>query len=270
VGIPYADPLNTGQWADDLLFDLGDPTSASNVGYVEAWEQRESPSGFGYNPLGTEQPESGSEHAPGNTATVQAYRSVAQGLQATVATLRGNSKNASLENALASGDASLATLSAAQATPGASWATGPEKDITALGTSTAFTYGGTMGVVPGAAPLGSVAGDPTGLVGQTGNVLNGIGNALNPWSDAQKVATLPGDAAKSVLSGVLGPLVGWIEEGAADVTFIGFGLVLLVIGLVITFKGGDSLNLSSSSSNQPSSSSPPSGDVTRDAELAAA
>jgi hypothetical protein len=238
MGLPYADPTNSGQWAQDLLSSLGDPETASNIGYIEAWEQHESPSGFGYNPLGTEETSPGSIHAPGNTASVQAFDSWYSGLNATVRTFTGDAGNANLEKDLASGDASLAQLSKDQ-TQG-SWATGGESAIASLGTSTNFLYGGAYGLVAGAKGVASTPGD----------VLDpspGVKFPLAPESpDPLKypgeifgdTAQTASGVAKKLASSVFGPLTGWIEEGAADVTFVGFGLVLVVIGLIVTFKGG--------------------------------
>ena len=54
--------------------------------------------------------------------------------------------------------------------------------------------------------------------------------------------------------------MSWIEKGAADVTFVVFGLTLVVIGLVVTFKGGgEGINLTSVAPSASSSSSPSGG-----------
>lgn len=232
MALPYADPTNTGQWAHDLLSALGDPQTASNVGYIEAWEQRESPSGYGYNPLGTEETAKGSTNA--NSAGVQAFRSWLSGLNATVATFKGDPANQPLELALSEGNASLGTLAGAQA--GGSWATGAEKDINALGTPHAFTYGGAQGEVPGAVGIAAVSGD-TQPNGHTflSTVLS-LGGHLPGGGVESAIPDNPSSITKSLASSVFGPVAGWIEEGAADVTFIGFGLLLIVIGLVVTFK----------------------------------
>jgi hypothetical protein len=245
-GIPYPAPLSTGQWAHDILYELGDPQSPTNVGYWEAWQSRESPSGYGYNPVGTEQTAPGSIVAPGNSATVQAFRSWAQGLLATKQTITQNPANAQLEAALRSGNATLAQLAAAQSVPGASWATGGESQITALGTSTPFSYGGPMGLQKGSPGVASVAGDKTPSAGGPG-LLDQIFHPLNPFGSnflglgtvGHTVTGIPGDVAKSAF----GPVFSWIEKGAADVTFVGFGLLLVVIGLSVTFKGGASMNV---------------------------
>lgn len=274
MGLPYADPTNSGQWAQDLLSILpnpttgkvGDPLTPQNIGYIEAWIPHESPSGFGYNPLGTEQTAPGSIHAPGNSATVQAFRSWLSGLNATAATFTGDKANAQLLAALGNGHASLAQLSAAQSVPGSSWATGGEKTISQLGTSTNFVYGGDHGLVFGAKGVASVAGDagaaksgspnPTGWFGQWVEPLTPYPAAVDV---VHGVASIPG----KVVSGVFGPVVKWIEEGAADVTFIGFGLILVVIGLQVALKGGSSptINLQAPSSGDSDESSSKTGGV---------
>ena len=158
IALPFPNPTDTGQWAKDLLTGAGDPLTPTDVGYMEAWEARESPSGYGYNPLGTEETAPGSIIAPGNTATVQAFTSWRQGIAATLDTFSANPKNGQLLADLHTGNASLAQLSADQAIPGASWATGGESSISTLGTPTAFKYGGKFGLVPNAP---GVPGDQT-------------------------------------------------------------------------------------------------------------
>ena len=134
--LPYPNPTNSAQWSKDLLTELGDPLTPTNVGYIEAWIAHESPSGFGYNPLGTEQTTPTSIHAPGNSASVQAFRSWADGLSATLETFAGNAGNLNLLIDLKKGNASYAQLAADQ-TQG-SWKTGGEKTITGPGTLAAL------------------------------------------------------------------------------------------------------------------------------------
>ena len=234
MGTVYGGPTNTNQWAQDLLGLLNDPITASNVNYLELWQHAESPSGFGYNPLGTEQVAPGSVHAPGNTATVQAYRSWYSGFAATLQTLTGNAANSNLLAALKKGNDTTAQLDAAQATPGASWAGGPETRLSGTGTSENFLYGGVSGLQAGKQGILSTTGDPSGSSLTSQAWTNPVGAGV----------TAVGDVAGGALSGFAGsifkPLVGWIEEGAADVTFIGFGLLLIVIGLTVTFGKGAS------------------------------
>lgn len=229
------DPTNTGEWAQSFLSLLGDPLTTSNIDYVEAWEAAESPTGYGYNPLGTEETEPGSQVVPQDVGTgysVQAFKSLSSGLLASVATVLGNPANSKLIAALKTGSSTTAELSKAQSAPGASWATGNEPDITqsstGYGVSTAFTYGGKLGETPGAAP--------------TAGVVTGVGPINLAYTNpAGAVISVVGDATgavtKSLASSIFGPLFGWVEEGAADITFVGFGLLLILIGLAITFKG---------------------------------
>lgn len=244
MGIPYADPTNTGEWAHDLLYDLGAPATAFNVGYLEAWQHGESPSGFGYNPLGEETTAPGSVHAAGNSASVQAYTSWAEGLDTTASNLESLPQNAGIVKALRSGDASFATLSAAQLEGG--WSGGGESAIAASGTSTPFTYGGVVGESPGAKGVATSPGNPTGWFGQW--IEPTLENPF-PLPGVTKLpggSTVPGGGVitnavgaipKALADGTFGPIVKWIGAGAADITFIGFGLLLVLIGLGIAFKG---------------------------------
>jgi hypothetical protein len=256
VTLPFPNPTNSGQWAEDELTILGDPLTKTNVGYIEAWIPHESPSGFGYNPLGTEQTAPGSIHAPGNSATVQAFQSWLSGLNATAKTFTGDAANAQLLADLKNGHASLAQLSAAQSVAGSSWATGGEKTISALGTSQPFTYGGDHGLTYGAKGIASGPGDSNatpapGAHSWFGTILT-LGGHLPGGGTITDVTTAP----EKAVSGVFGPILRVIEEGAADVTFIGFGLILVTIGLVVTFKGsGSSINLQTAAPSSPSSSS---------------
>jgi hypothetical protein len=258
VGLPYANPTNSGQWAQDLLTQLGDPLSASNIGYLEAWIPHESPSGFGYNPIGTEQTTPTSIHAPGNAATVQAYQSWADGLAATVKTFTGWAGNKNLIADLQKGNASYAQLAADQAT--SSWSTGGEKTIAAPGTSTPFTYGGSYGLIYGAKGVASAPGDSTAAAPAAAPASRGVTGDIwytitHPYQIGHQAgASLeksggPGAQLNAVTggitSGIFAPVAKWIEHGAADVTFVVFGLVLVVVGLSVAFKdtqaGGDAL-----------------------------
>lgn len=226
--LPYPSPTNTGEWAKDLLTELGDPLTASNVSYLESWQAAESPSGYGYNPLGTKQTEAGSVNA--NSAGVQAFKSWAQGLQATVTTFTAYAGNSALLSRLHQGNATVAQLDAAQAS--GSWATGAEPHLSGQGSSTPFTYGGSMGEQPGASGVATASGG--GIDWNPLHYIAGIGgpHPVSPSGAVSAVEGIPGD----IVSGIFGPITGWIEKGAADVTFIGFGLLLIVIGLVVTFK----------------------------------
>ena len=240
-GLPFPNPTSTGQWSKDLLTLLGDPLTASNVGYVNAWQNVESPSGFGYNPLGTEQTAPGSIHAPGNKATVQAFSSWSSGLSATVATFKGYAGNANLLNLLHRGNATPAQLSQAQRQ--GSWATGSEPGISGPAASTPFKYGGAHGLSPHAP---GVAGkpNPTGWFGQWVEPI--LQNPV-PLPGVTKLpggSTTPGggvisNAAGAALSPITGPfksVISWAEKGAADFTFVLFGLVLIGVGLFVTFS----------------------------------
>lgn len=275
MGIPYADPTNTGQWAQDLLSTLGEPITSTNVGYLEAWQTHESPSGYGYNPLGEETKAAGSTNA--NYAGVQAYTSWAEGLTTTAHNLTSLPQNAGILAAFKKGNASLSEFSTAQSEGG--WSTGGESSIDSLGSSTGFTYGGAQGEQKGAAGV-SGAENPTGWFGQW---IEPVINDPIPLPGLTKLpggSTTPGggtltNAANTVtgpLSSFAGsifkPLVGWIEEGAADVTFIAFGLLLVTIGLVITFKGGSSIDMEAAPS--PTGGVSETGGAARDAAVAAA
>lgn len=222
--LPFASPTNTGQWAQDLLTALGDPLTQSNIGYLEAWQHAESPSGYGYNPLGTEQTAPGSTNA--NSAGVQAFQSWAQGISATVATFTGYAGNSKLLALLKKGNATTAQLDAAQRQ--GSWATGGESSIAGPGTSTAFTYGGLQGEQLNAKGYATGGSGVTAIQKGLQQELQQAGSGLNPSQDLSNIGS-------NVVSGVFGPVAKWIEKGAADVTFIGFGLLLIIVGLSVTF-----------------------------------
>jgi len=258
--LPYANPTNTSQWAKDFLTSLGAPSTASNVGYVEAWQAQESPSGYGYNPLGsTENPPFGGA-VNVNSSGVKAYQSWAQGLAAVDQMITSQSRNTPLLEALRSGIAGFATLSTAQAQ--GSWASANEKNISAPGTSTPFTYGGSQGLVKGAP---GVAGGGPGVLGQVGHVLNPVGTNFLGSGTAANTAK---SAVSGLTSGIFGPLVSWLEKGAADVTFVGFGLMLVIVGLVVTFKGGSQIDVQSSPS--PTGGVAETGGAVKDAAVTAA
>lgn len=236
MALPYADPTNTGQWAKDLLNELGAPATPFNVGYLEAWQTTESPSGYGYNPVGDETTANNSTNA--NSAGVQAYTSWLEGLQTITYNLTSLPQNANIVKDLRSGNAGYAALSTAQTQGG--WSGGAESSISGPGTSTAFKYGGPQGETPNAP---GVAVSSSGVTGDIVNTINPFGNFLGTKTAANAinnfVGGIPGDLAKSTF----GPIASWVEKGAADVTFVGFGLLLIVVGLVVTFKGGTSINV---------------------------
>jgi len=264
--IPYADPTNSGEWAKDLLTELNDPLTATNVGYWEAWIPLESPSGYGYNPVGTKEGAPNSINA--NSAGVQAYTSWGEGLAATVATLVTYAGNSQLLALFKKGNATLPELSAAQ-THG-SWATGGESSISALGTSQPFSYGGKYGEVKDAAGIaGSSSSSSTGVLGDVFNTLKlpGLLAGASANAAATVASGVAGGIAKDAAGSIFGPLVKWIEEGAADVTFVGFGLLLVVVGLVVTFKGGTSIDVNAAPS--PSGGTKEAGGIAKDAAVAA-
>lgn len=259
MALPYPNPTNTGEWAHDLLSELGAPQTPSNVGYIEAWEHLESPSGFGYNPLGDETGAPGSIHAPGNSASVQAYQSWLSGLNTTAYNLTSLPQNAGIVTDLKSGDATLAELSAAQSQGG--WKGGLEQEINRLGSSTPFTYGGASGIQQGAPGVATKPTDtPAPAAGHTLlSTIFTLGGHLPGGGVISKVPDSPSTIASSIIS----PLTSWIEQGAADVTFVGFGLLLVTIGLIVTFKsgGGDPINLQSVAPTAPNETSSSSGGV---------
>jgi hypothetical protein len=173
---------------------------------------------------------------------------------------------------LKSGDATLAQFSTAQAEGG--WATGAEQEIHALGSSTPFSYGGASGLVKGAPGVASVAGDtkPPAAGHTLLSTIFTLGGHLPGGGVIAKVPDNPSSVAKDLASSVFGPVASWIEEGAADVTFVGFGLLLVIVGLVVTFKGGssDSINLTAPpSSSSPSGGVAEAGGAAKDAAVAA-
>lgn len=126
-------------FAKSLLVAIKAPVTATNISFIEAWENKEGGNWNNtakYNPLNTTLKEPGStDFAPGKS--VQAYTSWAEGLKATVSTIE-ESQYSSVVSALRKGN-TQAALSALKASPWdaghyAGWnpATTVGKDITKL------------------------------------------------------------------------------------------------------------------------------------------
>lgn len=229
MGVPYADPTNANQWSDDLLYDLGDPVNATDVANIERVIGAESggnQAGFlrDNNPWNLNTYASSHDSLPGGAIVpefgiyVQTFPTAAAGAKATATQIE---QSPALTSALAA-DASPSVFGGALSS--SAWKSAGYANATKFPNVVPFQ--GT-----------SASGDPTGLAGQGLHVLQDL-DPLNAFSTG---ASLGGDAVKAATGGlantILGPLINWVEAGAADVTFVGFGLLLVLIGLSITFKG---------------------------------
>jgi hypothetical protein len=230
--VPYPTPSNSLQWAEDLNYILGAPNTPGNVGVWEAMANAETPTGFGLNPGGNTQTEPGSTPVPGNSAGVQEYSSWATSLAAYESVVTQSNNRQFLAD-LRGGNASEQTLANDLVAPGASWAGGLEaKAPVSMST---FKYNG---------PAGSASG--TGQdQGFLGNLRHDIAGAANATVNAPAKAVATGtDAVSSALtgafSGVINPLVGDLKRDIYDWAFVVFGLALIVVGLVVTFRNSSS------------------------------
>ena len=223
---PYAEPSDTEQWAQDFLYGIGAPKSQglyggpSETAYVEDWEHAESPSGWGYNPLGTEQPEPGSFTDPQNAAqggSVQDFTSWGQGLQAQYDTLANNPGNATLVGDLKAGNTPASELNYAQQS--GSWKTGAETNLSGAPDNTPFTFSGGAGTVQG---YGNAAapGSPS------------AGGAVPGWLKAIDVLQTKGANSGTI---IYGSIENTIVKVAVDLGFGAVGFLFLAGGLIVLF-----------------------------------
>ena len=230
MGLPYANPANTAQWSEDLLAALGDPLSGvdvANIQRVIGAESAGNTAGFmrDNNPWNLNTYTAPHTSLPGGTIVpefginVQTFPTATAGVDATAAQIKNSQQ---LTQALATG-ASPAAFGAALGS--SAWGSGSYANSEKFPTLVPFE---------GSTPASNKP-NPTGWFGQ--------------WIEPiiQNPVPLPGingvpgggvitNASGGLVSGVFAPLTGWIAKGAADVTFIAFGLLLIVIGLSITFK----------------------------------
>lgn len=232
---PYPSPSGTEEWAQDFLYGVGAPKEQGLYGgptenaYVEQWEQAESPSGYGANPLGTEQTESGSWAA--NSAGVQGYTSWGEGLQATYDTLAGDPGNSALVADLQSGTASPGELDSAQLA--GSWATGNEPNLTGQGADVPFTSG------PAAGPGEAVAAGAAGTVAGYGNNPTPGGNSkvpgwLNTIWNLQQSGT-PNQGPGGTFGGTFGGVESAVVKVAIDLGIGAVGFLFLAGGMIVVF-----------------------------------
>jgi hypothetical protein len=212
ASLSYSSPDTYQQWATDLLQTLGDPTTASNITAVSAWEQAEEPiDSFlqGFNPLNTEQ-----AHGQATTGTkpgapaVPEFANLQAGLTATADTI--NQSNFELiAGALKGGQGSGTLATALKAAP-------------QVGESAWGTDANTVAQIISEGPY---SGQQSGAAG-----------AANAESDF-----LPGNPNATSLAGLV-TLPSWLTSGVEDFFlnfgFVILGLVMLIVGFVIASHAG--------------------------------
>jgi hypothetical protein len=260
--LPYPNPTSSSEWAKDLLAELGDPTnnatSVQNIERVIGAESGGNQAGFlrDNNPFNLNTYTSPHASLPGGVIVsefginVQTFPNVQAGLAATASQIE---QDPALSRALATGASPSAFGTALSSS---AWKSEGYANASKFPTLEPFTGSSKPGSTP----------NPTGLLGQyvTGPLkwINNLGGGTTGRAGPVEGAITSGQNA--VVSGVFGPIAKWLEAGAADVTFIGFGLALVVIGLVVSFKGGSDVNVSS-----PTGGVGEAGGAAKDAALAA-
>lgn len=229
--VSFPTPANTVQWADDFLLSISAPQTPANVAFVSSWENAESGTGYGYNPLGSEQREPGSTNA--NSAGVQGYTSWAEGIAATDSII-GQKNNQTLLATLQSGLGTNATLRYAVESAPSSWDTGDSAGVATSG-ATKFLYGGANGMTRGAPAVSGQDNSPWAHIKSALGLTQANANNV-PASTSAADQAVNSAAAKANPLNYISDIEQWAEKGAADVTFVVFGLLLVLIGLVVTFK----------------------------------
>jgi len=259
---PYSNPTSTSQWATGLIDTLDTllpkgskpiPVTNNNVANIQRMIGAESGGNtagflrdnnpFNLNTWGSPHSSlSGGTIVPEFGSYVQTFPTAQAGITATanqllqpnaaptIAALQSNAPASVFGGSLASGAwggqsyanaTTFPTLTPANltATPGGSTSSTPSKWQQYLNATGGYTPAGT----------------------NTGFITNPLG-------------TIPA----AVSSGIFGPITKFITAGAADITFVVFGLILIVIGLSVTFKGSGVDVMQS-----------PAGGVAKDAAMAA-
>ena len=228
--LPYVNPTNAAEWSQDLLAELGDTATSTDVANIERVIGAESggnQAGFlrDNNPWNLNTYTAPHSSLPGGKIVsefgihVQTFPTATAGIQATAAQIE---QSPALTAALAD-SASPAAFGTALGT--SAWKSASYANATKFPTLQPFEAS--------SAPAFPFAAQSTNPLNYPGEILGGV---------TQSAGSLSSDLTKSVF----GPVAKWIEEGAADVTFVGFGLLLIVVGLVVTFKGGPSSDVAGS------------------------
>lgn len=194
------------QW---FTFEHGSSGLTGNPGY-----------GGQFNPFDTTLSAPGSSPLPGNSAGVQDYPTPGVGVSATASTL-SEGAYANLLAEIRNPNATIGSLGAAEnASP---WNGG---SVVPFGQS---------GLTASAAPIAKTGGaspaDLQSFLGKAGGIAKDIVTPpiLHPGTD---VGALASGASKAASSSLLGP----VTDIVASVIFIVFGIALVIVGLVITFK----------------------------------
>ena len=222
-------PIEPGvaNYASGLLAALGAPGTPGNVEWLSQWIETESPNEVGpgvtsYNALGVEN----------TSGQLINFGSLKSGLATTAAYIKSDAPQ--LTTALQSGKATPTTLTADVylsswgGSPGVGSSVTDSANITSrMGLNPIQVVNAEGGYVPPGGthtPASGVAGIPSDIAQAPGVAAAGVTSGTQA-------------ALSGAFSGVLSPLVGDLQRDVYDWAFIVFGLLLIVVGLVVTFKG---------------------------------
>jgi hypothetical protein len=232
--LPYANPANDEQYADDLDDLLGAPlpVNPATLAVTSAWVQSESPTFPGWNGLGTELHTPGATPDPSNP-NVFDYPTPSAGLEAAVDMLAGDPSigQSSLDPAFVA-DVRKGNVTATQLVSdirAGDWDGSPDTyDADAI----ASKLSGSQFSVAGTTTTGG-AGTSTTPVATTASLPGGSLDPLN-W---------PGEVIGSAASSIAGDVGTWILKG-----------ILTLVGGALFFYGATLLTGKGDSNGSPSAS----------------
>lgn len=221
-----------GGWQEAFLKSIGAPVTQTNLTFLTEWFNEEhgssgttgEPLGGLYNPFDTTLKAPGSTTLAGNSAGVQNYQTPAEGIAATASTIE-ESAYANLLAALRNPNSTVSSLQSAEAA--SPW--------------------GTWGSYPSTAPSNVPSVSTEGTLYSTiykGDANQGAsGSSLTPAEQKadNAYANASNNNANAIVNGVKGTLssldpLSWLENAAGEIFFLIFGLALVIVGLVVTFR----------------------------------